>query len=350
MRTVMDRALVVVALGCLVALMAAFSGCTKISPVSTSPNRAPETTLTARGSPIAGGARQVLLQWIGSDEDGSVDHYLVRLDTLDWHEVTRTESIFAFPGRTRRPSLVDEEETHSFTVKAVDDRGEEDPTPAVIWFTPRNELPETEIVNGPEPVTGPMVFFEWIGTDPDGVIAAYDYRLFARQGNEWVQVVPDPISGESITVGPEVVTVFFGPLAGMHKFEVWATDNEGGVDPTPAECTFTVNPELAGARLTVSTNFIGTHPFRGPVWPDRYNTPVDIFQEHLTFDWIADASAYGGQVVGYRHAFDDTSSWPPWSLEDRTFEITPEPGQHSLYVHALDNANVMTRARFFIEV
>ena len=90
--------------------------------------------------------------------------------------MTRTESVFAFPGQTKRPRLVDEEERHSFTVKSVDDRGQEDPTPAVVWFTPRNDLPETEIVNAPAAVTGPMVFIEWAGTDPDGVIAAYDYR------------------------------------------------------------------------------------------------------------------------------------------------------------------------------
>jgi hypothetical protein len=350
MRAVVSRALVVAVLCCFVAFTAVISGCTKISPVSTSPNVAPETTLTARGNPIAGGARQILLQWLGSDEDGSVDHYLVRLDTLDWHEVTCTESVFIFPGQTKRPRLVDEEERHFFTVKAVDDCGQEDPTPAVVWFTPRNDLPETEIVNGPEPVTGPMVFIEWAGTDPDGVIAAYDYRLFAKPAGEWVQVVPDPMVAPSITVGPEVTTVMFGPLAGLHRFEVWATDNEGGVDPTPAVCTFTCNPELAGAVLTVSTNFIGTHAFRGPVWPDSYNTPVDIFQERLTFSWMADASAYGGEVLGYRHAFDDTSSWPAWSFFDRSFEITPEPGRHSLYICALDNANVMTRARIFIDV
>ena len=352
MRIAMNRALEVVALCCLVAFVAALSGCSKISPVSTSPNIAPETTLTARGSPIAGGARQVHLQWLGSDEDGSVDHYLVRLDTLDWRRVTCTESVFTFPGQTRRPRLVDEEERHSFTVKAVDDRGEEDPTPAVVWFTPRNDLPETEIVDGPESVTGPMVFIEWAGTDPDGVIAAYDYRLLLwwPPGEEWIQVIPDPAVAPSVTVGPEVTTVMFGPIAGLHRFEVWATDNEGGEDPTPAECTFTCNPELAGARLTVSTNFMGTHRFRGPAWPYAYDFPVDVFEEHLTFSWTADASAYGGQVVGYRHAFDDTSTWPDWSLEDRTFEITPEPGQHSLYISVLDNANMMTRARFFIDV
>ena len=85
MRTTATRGSVMVLLGCLVVLIAGLSSCSKISPVSTSPNLAPETTLTSSGEPAAGGARQVLLQWIGSDEDGSVDHYLVRLDTLDWH-------------------------------------------------------------------------------------------------------------------------------------------------------------------------------------------------------------------------------------------------------------------------
>jgi hypothetical protein len=120
----MSRALVVVALGCLVAGMAAFSSCTKTSPVSASPNLAPETTLIARSEPAPGGGTQVLLQWLGSDKDGSVDHYLVRLDTLDWHKVTRTESVFAFPGPTKRPRLVhEEEERHSFAVKAVETFG-----------------------------------------------------------------------------------------------------------------------------------------------------------------------------------------------------------------------------------
>jgi hypothetical protein len=77
---------------------------------------------------------------------------------------------------------------------------------------------------------------------------------------------------------------------------------------------------------------------------------MDVFPEPLTFNWTADASDYGGEIVGYRHAFDDTSIWPAWSLEDRTFEITPEPGRHSLYVSALDNANSITRGRIYIDV
>jgi hypothetical protein len=227
-------------------------------------------------------------------------------------------------------------------------RGKSAPAEEASWFVSTNELPETEIIDGPAPVTGPMVGIEWVGYDLDGVIAAYDYRLFRWELGEWIQVVPDPAVAPSVTVGPEVTSVFFGPLAGQHKFEVWATDNDGGADPTPAEVVFTCNPELAGPVLTIETNVLGTHEYRGPVWPDAHNRLTGVLIEHLVFNWSASADDYGGEVVGYRHAWDDTSSWPEWSLDDTSFEVTPEPGEHSLYVHALDNANVITRARIYI--
>ncbi|MCK4408814.1 MAG: hypothetical protein KAW67_01935, partial [Candidatus Eisenbacteria sp.] len=143
----------------------------------------------------------------------------------------------------------------------------------------------------------------------------------------------------------------FGPLAGLHRFEVWATDDAGAADQTPALSQFNVNPELAGPKLHISTNVFGTHIFRGPVWPSRYNIPDPIFAgERLSFAWFAEAHDYGGEVVGYRSAYDDTSTWPPWSIFDRRFRTVPTIGRHSLYVSALDNANVMTRARMYFDV
>jgi hypothetical protein len=335
---------------CVAAAFAVLAGCSKTSPLSASPNEPPETVLTAEGTPLPDGGRQVVLRWAGSDEDGSVDRYMVSLDGGDWREVAVTETAVVFAPHGKRQVAMEGEEKHHFAVKSVDDRGGVDPTPAELWFTERNELPETIFIREPAYVTGPMVAFEWLGMDPDGTIAAYDYRLSAYYGGGWVQVVPDPGIAGSVTVGPDVVEVLFGPLAGMHKFEVWATDDEGGADPTPAVSEFVCNPDLAGAKLFVSSNVIGEHRLIGPVWPPEYNEPVDIFPEQLEFDWWADASHYGGEVVGYRHAYDDTSTWPAWSLEDRSFEVLPEPGEHNLYIQVLDNANVITRARFYFNV
>jgi len=87
------------------------------------------------------------------------------------------------------------------------------------------------------------------------------------------------------------------------------------------------------------------------VWSSEYNLPIPIFAgERLAFQWAADASDYGGQVRGYRHAYDDTSTWPAWSVFDTRFQVTPTIGRHSLYISALDNANVMTRSRIYFDV
>ncbi len=209
----------------------------------------------------------------------------------------------------------------------------------------RNEPPDTEITHGPAGVTGPMVGFEWQGSDPDGEVVGYGWRLYLGSMGEWYEVAGID------SVGADVTSVLFGPLAGLHRFEVWSIDDAGALDPTPAVRTFTCNPALAGPRLTIRTNVLGTHVLRGPVWPESYNTPIPIFEgEHLTFHWSASADDYGGRVVGYRSAYDDTSNWPAWSLTDTAFVVTPEAGEHSLYITALDNANVVTRSRIAFDV
>ncbi len=345
MKTPIRRAAVVAALGALVGSVATVPGCSTVCSTS---NLAPDTELSVTHEAITGGGRRVRLEWFGHDHDGLVDHYMVRLDTLDWEEVTYTDTVLVYEARREEPGTADDEDMHSFSAKAVDDLGKGDLTPAEVPFWSRNQAPETIITWGPSGLTGPMVGIEWEGADVDGVIAAYDDRLFMRDGSTWIQVLP--WSG-SVTVGPDETSVLFGPLAGMHKFEIWATDNEDATDLTPAELTFTCNPELGAPELTVTTNVLGTHVFKGAVWPSEYNTPSVVSElEHLTFEWTADASAYGGRVLGYRHAYDDTLSWPQWSLDDTSFEITPELGEHSLYISALDNSNMITRARFYISV
>ena len=337
-------------------------GCSKFDAGQKVPNIPPETTLSFSPDEGSTANYRVRMNWFGWDPDGEVVYFETawdKPDTIaswsDWidmagRRVVSTDSVFLL---TAYDSF-DEANAytvHGFGVRAVDNEGARDSSPETLNFTAYTVLPETKILRGPAAVTGPMVTFEWTATDRDGVIVAYDYRLFARQDNEWVQVAPDPQVAESITVGPEETSVLFGPLAGLHRFEVWATDDAGAADQTPAVSQFTVNPELAGPKLYIFTNVFGTHTFRGPVWPNRYNFPEPIFAgERLQFFWTATAEDYGGEVIGYRHAYDDTSTWPAWSVFDRRFRVVPTIGRHSLYVSALDNANVMTRARMYFDV
>ncbi len=112
---------------------------------------------------------------------------------------------------------------HTFAVKAVNDRGAEDPTPAAISFTVRNTLPETEIISGPASITCPIVRFEWRGWDYDGIVIGYGRKLFCWDIDEWLEVA----AAES--VGADVVSAVFGPITGRHRFDVWSIDDAGDV-------------------------------------------------------------------------------------------------------------------------
>jgi hypothetical protein len=334
---------------CAVLAVLVLAGCSKLDPGARFANKPPDTTLSF--SPGEGDTAnyRVRMNWYGWDPDGEIAYFRTKWDDFPWQTVVNTDSVFLVSASA---DSVDEErgyEYHTFSVKAVDNEGAEDPEPEVVSFTAFTIVPNTQILRGPSGVTGPMFTFEWQGTDRDGVIAGYQFRLWAWTGDDeypWGQTaLVDSV------VGPDFTTWTAGPYAGRHRFEVWATDDAGAPDLTPASRQFTCNPELAGPKLYVATNVFGFHVFQGPVWSDSYNLPTPIFAgERLRFLWIGTAEDYGGQVLGYRHAYDDTSTWPAWSLFDQRFQVIPDLGRHSLYISALDNANVMTRARLYFEV
>ncbi len=232
-------------------------------------------------------------------------------------------------------------------MKSIDNDGDEDPTPATLTFTARNTFPETEIVHGPGAVTGPIVCFEWRGWDNDGVVVGYGFKLYAEGPSEWIEV-----AGED-SLPPDEFEIQLGPLAGLHRFEVWSIDDAGAVDPTPAAREFTCNPALIGPTLRVRTNVLGSHDFRGPQWPPRYDVPIDIFEgEELVFDWYTFDEGYSScPAMGFSYAFDDTSAWcQSYSMSDTHFEVAPDAGEHSLYVAALGSAGDVTRGRIAVNV
>jgi hypothetical protein len=352
---VWTRRLLAAALVTAVLLALILTGCEK-SLGERLANRPPETTLSF--SPGEGDTAnyRVRMNWFGWDPDGEISYFLTKWDTLGWMRVVNTDSVFLV---SASGDTVDEEngfEYHTFQVKAVDNEGAEDMTPESVSFTAFTFVPETSFLSvggGPTGTTGPMVTFRWQGTDQDGVIVGYDYRLSVWDSNEsiWVQVLPDPLAGDWFHVDADVTTASFGPLAGRHLFEVRAADDAGASDQTPAHREFVCNPQLAGPRLYIGSNIFGSFEFRGPVWNDSANDAIPIFAgERLRFGWVASGQDYGGQILGYRHAYDDTSTWPAWSIFDTRFNVAPELGGHSLYIGALDNSNVQTRARIRFDV
>jgi hypothetical protein len=174
------------------------------------------------------------MNWFGWDPDGEVTHFLTMWDTLGWEYTTATDSVFVVSTDDTTGGQDQSYGYHTFAVKAVDDRGAEDPTPASVSFTAENIFPDTELIETPGNITWPFVTFEWEGSDPDGEVAGFGYRLLIRDGLEYVECA----SEDSLTSDETVAE--FGPLGGDYRFEVWSIDDQGARDPTPAEWSFQV--------------------------------------------------------------------------------------------------------------
>ncbi|NOT35398.1 MAG: hypothetical protein HOP12_14735 [Candidatus Eisenbacteria bacterium] len=159
------------------------------SPATTlSPNVSPETTLFVQFDPNDGVPHEVVydvhLYWLGLDSDGFVEAYEYRL--LDparpadsaWVRTADTDRQIAVP----TPTGVS---TPRFEVRAIDDQGALDPTPASQQFSFTNEAPTVRITNALRSIDSSYaaVTVNWNGVDPDGAASRLQYRLWL-DGNE----------------------------------------------------------------------------------------------------------------------------------------------------------------------
>ncbi len=318
------------------------SGCSKQDPGNVAPNIPPETVLTLAPAEGDTASYRVWMTWFGWDPDGVVTHYRVRWDTFDWTLTGSTDSTFYLSAADDTIGAAGACAYHTFLVKAIDNAGDEDPTPASVSFTAFNEFPQTEIVST-SGLGGPFAEFEWRGTDSDGEIAGYGYRLLARSGFAWDEIAA------ADSLGPDETVAFFGPLGGAMaislRFEVWAYDDQWAADPSPATCDFYSWIDDYG-QLRVASNVFSTLTFYTPYWSELYDATI-LSGDNLSFDWHVDC---GAGVVEYRHAYDDTSMWAQWSAADTHFDVLPEPGQHSLYISARDSFGMLVQGKIRLDV
>jgi len=114
---------------------------------------------------------------------------------------------------------------HTFTVKAIGEGGE-DPSPKAVTWTIDAKAPETTIDSAPpEPSGGFEAAFAYHSSEPSS-----SFRCQLDSGP--VQVCS--AAGKS----------YFQLADGTHVFRVYAIDNAGNQDPTPAERAFTVQGVL----------------------------------------------------------------------------------------------------------
>lgn len=169
-------------------------GCREQSTAPIDRNRAPETFLTSAPGDSQTTFYRVGMRWWGADHDGAVVGFdvavtesLPNLDQIAWKRTLRSDSIIIFPVEETREVL-----GHRFYVRAIDNEGKVDETPAWVFFGARNNVPpevtflesvayspggqeRTILSTDPDfPTdtipTGWGVRFRWSGTDGDVAI------------------------------------------------------------------------------------------------------------------------------------------------------------------------------------
>jgi len=167
------------AAACLLALCLApalLAGCAKKKILAVG-NLPPETTLFVQGA-VDTVSHVVHLYWFGSDPDGDVAGFELRFHSLlapadtQWVFTTRTDSVFRVlsPGGYVAPL---------FEVRAIDDQGERDPTPAREDFKFSNQAPSVSFVQRlrTNDTTYASVTLAWAGSDPDGDVASMRFLV-----------------------------------------------------------------------------------------------------------------------------------------------------------------------------
>jgi hypothetical protein len=384
------------------------------------PNRAPDTEISARPPDLDETTCTVAFSWIGYDPDGYVRGFEWKLsdngndgisvqDTMTWdpvtgaplhpwHAITSGDSTFvvsadrdSFPGEpvnVRRSW-----ESHTFYIRAIDEDGAPDPTPASVNFTATTLSPSAVIalpmVSGNVPFQmSPAVAFMYGGVDPDfgtglptrfrylwkpaimpnGLIAdtyqevMANFEYFASfDDSAWTTWQP-------FAVVPSERRVFLGRLPDRNEqgqalyyiFCVQTQDTSGAVSLdrtyghalrhfgiTPCWPTLTVVEPNLGQNIAIGTDYV----ISADVAPNQ----------ELSFIWAATADAYVGRIVSYRYGWDvldvgnpDDPGWATAPGNTPAHRRAPprsfRGGVHTLVIEAVDDSGQLTRVRYNLDV
>lgn len=320
-------------------------------------NQLPETELSSAPPQGSRGSFSVRMNWYGTDHDGEiVGYYFSWDDTVEWHFTPSSESTFVVSADNclicgHTDTLYTDQ--HTFWIKAVDDRGGQDPTPEHRTFTAESTAPITEITRGCSetcPETGTNVLFEWSAYDPDGGEIDSFFYSFKNPALELIDY------NTWRKVGADCVYVREADLpTGINNFAVVAKDNAGALERVLERgrnwCCF--EPVLGtDAEVTIYGGILGRRNNKRPGGVEHLGNVSELFRgAEISFSWDADASEYGGIVIGYRFAQEDTTEWNTWYINNTMYPedggtFVPSVGNHVFYVQALDDIGTVSLCYF----
>jgi hypothetical protein len=363
------------------------TGCRPEPPSNFDSNLAPETFVTKAPAESTRAYYRVHLYWGGMDPDGSVDYFEYAVTDSNklpedlvvigsgYTRTEKTDSLFSFTTSDPYSPINRQVLEHRFYVRAVDEEGKVDPTPALIVFNAQN-------FNYPE-----VIFLSGVGTWTDGTTGELRSRPLTFNENIWLipgRFAPNPtdtigvggsvrvswtgrdrddggcvrgylwkFSGETLSrggtlvacdrgeVSPDTVASFTFPpdFSGKRSVIVEAIDDAGSKTDGDSLRTFVVNfdpvtwvvspggPEMApgeGRHLSFVSGGI-THESG-----DTLGNPSDPAGHNVAVFFTAmDTQDVGGFVTRYSYRFLNRGGGPDWANMIPTTDFHPYPARNS---------------------
>ncbi len=399
----------------LAALLAVAAGCSTESDLGgvRVPNSRPETRITGQPPSLLEAGFVCQFNWTGSDVDGRIAGFQWKISnngtdgisprdtmTIDpisgavvnpWRYTTANDSIFyvladqaGFPGdpagdpRSFR--------THTIFVRAVDDKGSVDPTPAHLSFTSTTLLPECNAtfpnLGGTSAKTVPTTLnIGWEGTDPD-----FELNIPVRA--RFLRVVAETPSGAPIQVRSvynqyrDELIDFYDPRwsewieykdleverratfknledQSIWLFAVQVQDTAGAVsigkDYQREVANLKVSSVAYSPEITLTEEFLDEAPNQYPANQIAAGQP-------LNFRWTAKADSYNGSIVSYQHGWNvgsvDVITDPGWAIgpglseqntfaEERSFAAG---GLNYFYLKVVDDSGTEVIYKWTLDV
>ncbi|MBT4291657.1 hypothetical protein HOD41_03125 [bacterium] len=423
-----NRYAVAVPLIVLLSVMAMIYGCSPSDQLGGAElnNALPDTRITGTPPVLRETDFIVSFSWTGLDPDGEIVGYhwkianngidgLGVLDTLTldpatgdtlnpWFYTEATDTTFivlarelGFEGDSWLPENEQRfYEHHSLFIRAEDNDGGLDPTPAHVTFTATTLAPSITLTSpstwaGQEySVSSPTtVSLQWTGVDPDfelGVPIRVRYlnkRAIDPDGNyvttsygfyqnvdflvdfndslwsDWVRYGDDP-EDRIYTKSDIQITDDEGERI-SYLFALQAQDTAGAVSQDRIYNRTVYNFKVSEGQspsLNVRERYLGDRDYSGVNGVARFDIAKN---QPLEFSWYASAEHYGGEVIAYRYGWDVEDpnneedqnwavSWGNTPLHKRAPINSFSNSTHSLIVQAIDNSGLITRATYYVAV
>ncbi len=316
-------------IGLLALAMLLAAGCSE-TPEDPDANIVPNTFITSYNiglSPDSSSYYATTIYWRGSDPDGETQEYRYWVDGGDTTETVETSVQLSLDYPTSNTS-------YTFNVQARDNANAWDATAATVdmAITTVRDLeayqPDTRIVAGPSngSLTGTGINATFSGSDVDGYVASYEYKI--DTASAWSSVANDLVAGSATLNILDIPT-------GARTLEVRAIDNFGQIDPSPTSVSFlavdTLAPDLAITSGAISNAF--------------FFLPAGGTETDIQTGWDGDASWYFS-TIDYRFRIDSTT-WSDWQSENGALLEALGATGHTLDVEGRDlggNSTVYTTA------